>query len=47
MGSTVVLMYHEGTEDASEEKCSFLSKQNEILTPFKLAVFLGYYSSGY
>lgn len=41
MGSTMVLMYHGGTEDTSEEEHSFLSRQNEVLTRFKLAaVFL-------
>lgn len=36
-----MLVYQGGTEVTSEEECSFLSRQNEILTPFKLAaVFL-------
>lgn len=46
MGNTVVLTYCEGTEYTSEEeRSSFLSRQNEYLTPFKLvgeaAVFWG------
>lgn len=37
----MALMYHGGTEDASEEEHSFLSRQNEVLTSFKFAaVFL-------
>lgn len=41
MGSSVVLMYHGRTEDSSEEERSFLSRQNEVLTPFIFAaVFL-------
>lgn len=45
MGNTVVLMYSGRTEYTSEEEySSFLSWQNEFLTPFKLGGEVSMYS---